>query len=118
MLIEVYMNEGPGMFRGYTPADRLRKAAEFNGMLVDGDSDDALLEAVFLMLGNNVDASKPDGYRDRSLSVADVVTLTDADGARSYAVAGVGFDRLADTITGGEIVTFEQEYARRIEAGL
>lgn len=99
--VELYLNETVGsMFWGYHPDARFRCA--YRGRLTLPAADQAALNELFHLFNQPV---RPDSYIDRSLSMADVVTL---DGQVSHAVAGVGFCELDRLYTGDDVVSFDE----------
>jgi hypothetical protein len=98
--VELYVNETVGsMFWAYHPDAILRCA--YRGTMELPADDQQALNQIFSAFNRD---ERPDGYRDRSLSVGDVVTL---DSQSSYAVAGVGFEPLGRVRTGDGLVDFE-----------
>ncbi|HEX8556709.1 MAG TPA: YodL domain-containing protein [Pyrinomonadaceae bacterium] len=88
--VSIFLNETEGhRFNEYHASDELRLAWEGEIRFDVGADDDTRLNAVYEIFNIN----RPQGYRDRSLSMADVVML---DGERRYSVERFGFQRLSD----------------------
>ena len=98
--VEIYLNETIGsMFIAWTEQAELRCA--WRGELELPLDDEAALDVIWQQF--NAD-QRPAGYQDRSLSVADVITL---DGSKSWAVNALGF-RSIPLLSGAEIQTFDE----------
>lgn len=118
MQVEIYLNTTFGSaFLDYEETDDLRCA--WRGELDDlPEADDAACHVVWAMFNLDPEdaetaadlAFRERTYQDRSLSVADVVTL---DGQRSYAVTSLGFKPIGRTLTGDPIVGPEGDDALR-----
>jgi hypothetical protein len=67
--VKVYLNDGPNHWFGYNPGDPLREV--YKTELDRAEPDNVLLEYMFRVL--NIE--HPVDYRERSLSVGDVVTI-------------------------------------------
>lgn len=88
--VRIELNETRGhRFTEYHEGDELRAAWRGEIVFAAAPTDEAMLDHIFRLFY----IEHPAGYTDRSLSVADVVTLADV---RRYAVLPVGFKRLAD----------------------
>jgi hypothetical protein len=118
MKVWVFENADPTGHRfigGFQPGHPLRLAWVVESER-DGRADDAICEELFVLLNRD---DRPNGKVAPSMSVGDVVTIDDAEGVRSYATAGVGFDRLADALVpvyGAEDrLAMDLDYARRVE---
>jgi len=99
--VELYLNETEGsMFWAYTPKAMMRCA--YRGVINLPDDNQLALSVLFGLFNRD---QRPDGYRDRSLSVGDVVTL---DSDTSWAVDAVGFTELDRVYTGDPLVGFEE----------
>ena len=98
--VEIYINESIGsMFLAWSEEAMMRCA--WRGEMDLPEDDQQALDVIFSVFN---DDQRPEGYQDRSLSVADVVTL---DGSRSWAVAGVGFKEIG-LLTGQALQNPEQ----------
>ena len=95
------------MFWAYAPEAVLRCA--YRGVIDLPENDQMALESLFGLFNRDL---RPDGYRDRSLSVGDVVTL---DEDTSFAVDAIGFTELPRVYTGDPLIGFEEWQASHPE---
>jgi hypothetical protein len=98
--VEIYLNETIGsMFIAWTEQAEMRCA--WRGELELPLDDEAALDVIWQQF--NAD-QRPDGYQDRSLSVADVITL---DGSKSWSVNALGFSSIT-LLSGAGVQTFDE----------
>jgi hypothetical protein len=121
MKVWVFENADPTGDRfigGFRPGHPLRLA-----WVVDDDrdghadeTDETICEELFALLNRD---DRPNGKVAPSMSVGDVVTISDEDGTRSYTTEGVGFERLVYALVpvyGAEDrLAMDLDYARRME---
>lgn len=80
-------NEGPGRFRGRRPDDRL--VASATELTVEAGTPEAAAELVFARLNRD---DRPNARIERSLSVGDVIVLTEPGGPPiALALEVIGF---------------------------
>lgn len=94
--VELYFNESDGSrFWSYVPEARMRCGERSEMELPERDG--GALDEIWALF--NAD-DRPNGRYERSLSVADVITL---DGKKSYAVTSTGF-REVELLSADEVV--------------